>query len=153
MTDETQSHGEVSTAETMFIRSAESAYAVPRVVLEQHRLQPEQRAQIEAELRERVSAAEGVTAEAPLYALEREALAQYRLSDEERAVLEAQHARAESDDDAQGFGHMPIRKYTGYAWDTYFGGFERGQYGGVVYIGVFPMERQPSGSGPYPGLR
>jgi hypothetical protein len=68
-------------------------------------------------------------------------------------VLEGQHAGTDAEDDTQGFHHLPIRGYTGYPWDTYFGGLQRDQYGRSVYIGVFPRYQAPAGSGPYPGLR
>jgi hypothetical protein len=83
MTSETHEQHAANPTETVLLRSAEAAYAVPLAVLEQHRSSPERRAQIEAALREQ-GAAELPPAEAPLYELSAEDLAPYRLADTER---------------------------------------------------------------------
>jgi hypothetical protein len=152
MSDQTQRHMDGSAEGTAIVRVEGSAYAVPVAVLEQHRITPERRARMEAALRERATAGE-----APLYELPQEALDAYRLSEEERAALEAQ--QAERGDDVHGL-HMDFRNnpypwqpYTGHHANEFFGGFERDQRGGKVFVGVFPAYRAPSSSGPYPGLR
>jgi hypothetical protein len=153
MTNQTQGQSGTGTEETILVRVQESAYAVPVAVLEQHRIPEEQRAALEAALRER--AGDGApSAEALLFEMPEATIEAYRLSDEERAALAAQ--QAERGGDARGFGHSggernpwPIDGYTGFHRNESFGGVVRG-----VFIGVFPMwQPKDAPSGPYPGLR
>jgi hypothetical protein len=87
---------------TVFLRDAESAYAVPLAVLERHRIAPERRPQIVAALREQ--GAGEPPADAALYELTPEDLAPYRLSDKERQALEA--GGGAEGTDVQGFGSI-----------------------------------------------
>jgi hypothetical protein len=157
MTNQTQGQMDGSAESMAIIRVEENAYSMPVAVMERYRITPERRSPIEAALRDRATAGE-VPAEAPLYEVPEETLQAYRLSDEERAALEAQ--QTERGGDVRGFGHMggernpwPIDGYTGFHRNESLGGLERGPNGRMVYIGVFPMYRAPSSSGPYPGLR
>lgn len=153
MTNQTHEQNHAA-AETVLVRVADSAYGVPAAVLEQHCIAPERRAALEAALHKQAPTGEPA-ADAPLYEVPEEVLAPYQVSDEEGAMLEAQHAQRS--DDAQGFDHRggprnpyPIRAYTGYHANEFFGGVERG-----VFIGVFPIHREqlPPPSQPGLGLR
>jgi hypothetical protein len=154
MTNQTEEPNGAGAEATILVRVQEHAYAVPVAVLEQHRIPPEQQAELAAALRERTG--DGAPpVEAPLFELPEETLDAYRLSDEEQATLAARPA--ERGGDAQGFGHMggdarnpwPIDGYTGFHRNEFFGGVVRG-----VFIGVFPMwQPKDTPSGPYPGLR
>jgi hypothetical protein len=72
MTSETHEQHAANPTETVLLRSAEAAYAVPVAVLERHRTSAER------------GAAELPPAETPLYELSAEDLAPYRLADAER---------------------------------------------------------------------
>lgn len=138
----------------VLIRSDGDAYAVPVAVLDQYRVAPERRAQVESELR----AAGGPTsaAEAALFELPPEALAPYRLSDEVRAELEAQAIEWDGDDTGgfctlKGYPHgaYPINPYTGYDRCTFFD-LTRTSRGTV---GVLPTYRAPLSGKPTDTIR
>jgi hypothetical protein len=152
MTGWTYGKDAVAARETALIRGEESSYEVPLSVLERHRIAPERWEQIVAEMCER-GATEDLPVETPRYELTLEALASFQLSPEERAALEARYAATGGGSGTSRFDHLPIRGYTGYAWDTFFGGFARDRKGHIVYIGVFPEYRASSNSGPSPGPR
>ena len=110
MANETQGQGESSPGAAALIRDADgSAYAVPTAVLEAHRLTPERRAELEAQLRASADggAAAMPPADAPIFALTPEELAPYRLSDEAREGLDAQG----SADDADVQGHQYVGQF------------------------------------------
>jgi hypothetical protein len=152
MSDQTQGQMDESAEGMAIIRVQDNAYAVPVVVLEQHRIPEERRTELEAALRER--AGEG---EPPLFEVPVAVLDAYRLSDEDRAALEA--ADAGQGDDTQGFDHLggprnpyPISGYHGFHQNEFFGGYERGPGGGKVFVGVFPLYRQPLPPPAQPGM-
>ena len=131
----------------VLLRDAEgSAYAVPVAVLEAHRLTREQRAELEAELRDVAgySADAAPPADADIYSLPPEELAPYRLADEEQEA------------DVQGYwtGRFDMSRY--HYMPTMVG------YGGTTQnTGRLPMifwtpqgwTSTPPQQGPYPGLR
>lgn len=147
------------TEEVLLIRGEDGAYAVPVAVLEGRRIPEGRRAERGAAMRERATVSDA-PGDAPRYVMPPEAFAPYRLPDEQRMLMEERFARQRAGADTEGFAkyapNQPkgeaINGYTGYAYSVTFGRMERGQRGGSVYIGVFPMFQMPLDPPAQPGM-